>query len=139
MVLKVVEKQNPNVLSELQALVESVLLDMAEVGADALRENLSAGPRSGRQYPNLSRRSSAPGEFSQQQSGGLRGMVNSGMQGPNAAYFGLEPRSPADREQALAQEFGAPRKNLIGRANVRRTALSSLVHRRMIDAARRRR
>ncbi len=139
MTLKVTERKNPNALAQLQELVDGALLDMAEVGAEDLRGNLSAGPRSGIQYPSLPRRSSAPGEFSQEQTGGLRGMVGSGMLEPGAAYFGLEPETIADAEEALAQEVGAPRNNLVGRANVRRTALDSRTQSRMKAAAQRRR
>jgi hypothetical protein len=43
----------------------------AQVAAEALKENLSLGQRSGRQYPNLPNRSSAVGEFPQYQTGAL--------------------------------------------------------------------
>jgi hypothetical protein len=137
--LKVTERKNPNALAQLQELVDGVLLDMAEVGADDLRSNLSAGSRSGVHYAGQTRRSSAPGEYSQEQTGGLRGMVGSGMLEPGSAYFGLEPENEAEREEALAQEFGAPRNNLVGRANVRRTALDSRTQARMKVAVQRRR
>ncbi len=130
MAITTIVKDNPNILAQLNAEAQKIVLKMAEVGADALESNLSAGSRSGVQYPTLPRRSSAPGEFSQLQSGRLQGMVQSG---PTAdgAYFGLVPRSTDEREQALAQEFGAPRNNLVGRANVRRTAMDSRTHAKM--------
>ncbi len=137
MSLKVTERRNPNALSQLQELIDGALLDMAEVGAEDLRTNLSAGSRSGVHYAGQARQSSAPGEYSQEQEGNLKGMVGSGMLEPGAAYFGLEPETEEEREEALAQEFGAPRNNLVGRANVRRTALDSRTQARM-KAVRRR-
>ena len=122
MTLQIKETRNPNALAQLEALAQSVTLKMAEVGADVLRENLSAGSRSGRQYPDLPRRSSAPGEMPQEQTGELKGMVESGKT-ENGAYFGLVPKSAAQREKALNLELGAPSQNLIARAPVRRTAL----------------
>jgi hypothetical protein len=137
--LKVTERKNPNAMAQLEALVDGILADMAEVGAEDLRGNLSAGPRSGVHYAGQPRQSSAPGEYSQEQTGGLKRMVSSGMLEPGAAYFGLEPENEAEREEALAQEFGAPRNNLVGRANVRRTALDPRTQSRMKAAAQRRR
>lgn len=139
MSLKVTERKNPNALAQLQELVDSVLLGMAEVGAADLRANLSAGSRSGVQYPSLPRRSSAPGEMPQEQSGRLKGMVGSGMQESGSAYFGLEPNGNDEREQALALELGAPRSNLIARSPIRRTALDPRTQSRMKAAAQRRR
>jgi hypothetical protein len=137
--LKVTERRNPNALAQLQDLIDGVLLNMAEVGAEDLRGNLSAGPRSGVHYAGQPRQSSAPGEFSQEQTGALKRTVGSGMLEPGSAYFGLEPETEAEREEALAQEFGAPRNNLVGRANVRKTALDSRTQSRMKASAQRRR
>ncbi len=130
MITTVVKDNTAQVIAQLEAEAQKFLLKMAEVGADALRENLSAGSRSGVQYKSLPRRSSAPGEMPQEQSGRLKSMVESG---PTAdgAYFGLVPNGTDEREQALALELGAPRQNLIARAPVRRTALDSRVHARM--------
>ncbi len=131
MTLLVTERKNPNALLELQRLIDGTLLAMAEVGADDLRENLSPGPRSGVHYPNNPRRSSAPGEFSQLQTGRLRGMVKAGLLTPGRAYFGLVPNGADEREQAEDQEFGNPGNRLIGRANVRRTAYAPRTQARM--------
>ena len=128
--LTVTERRNENALAQLEQLAQSVTLKMADIGADELRTNLSAGPRSGRQYPNLPRRSSAPGQYSQEQSGRLKGMVQSGKT-DNGAYFGLVPKNAAEREEALDQEFGNPKNNLVGRANVRRSAMSAKTLSRM--------
>ncbi len=129
--LTVTTKDNTqSALAQLEALAQGVTLKMAEVGAEVLRENLSAGGRSGTQYPGLPRRSSAPGEFSQEQRGVLKGMVQAGKT-DDGAYFGLVPKNPDELEQALAQEYGAPRKSLVGRANVRRSAFSPQTHARM--------
>lgn len=135
--MKVTVKPNPSALAQLYAEADKKLAAMAEAGADALRENLSAGSRSGVQYPSLPRRSSAPGQYSQEQSGTLKGMVESGQSGPLKHWFGLVPKGTAERAEALAQEFGAPRNGLVGRANVRRTALDSRLHRQMVAVARR--
>jgi hypothetical protein len=137
--LKVTERKNPNALAQLQELIDGALLDMAEVGAEDLRRNLSAGNRSGVQYPSLPRRSSAPGEMPQEQSGRLKSMVVSGVLEPGVAYFGFEPDGHDEREQALALELGAPRNNLIARAPIRRTALDPRTQSRMKAAAQRRR
>ncbi len=130
MITTTVKDNTTQVIALLEAEAQKYLVKVADVGADVLRENLSAGSRSGVHYPTLPRRSSAPGEYSQLQSGRLQGMVESG---PNAtgAYFGLAPNGADETEQALGQEFGAPRDNLIGRANVRRTAYDSRTHTRM--------
>lgn len=127
-------EDNPNALKELYAEVDRVLAAMAEAGADQLSDNLSAGSRSGVFYPSNPRRSSASGEFSQEQTGQLKGMVGSGQLAPLSHYFGLEPGNSDETKQAKAQEFGAPSNNLTGRANVTRTSLDSKTHRRMVTA-----
>lgn len=126
----IVRDNTAQVLTQLNAEAQKIVLKMAELGADALRENLSAGSRSGVQYKSLPRRSSTPTEMPQEQSGRLKSMVDFG---PNAdgAYFGFVPNGADEREQASALELGAPRQNLIARAPVRRTALDSRVHARM--------
>lgn len=107
---------NPAGIAMLQAQLKQVKAVTAEVYADQLRDNLSAGPRAGIKYPDLPRRSSAPGQFSQEQSGNLKSMVYS-----DADSFGFAPRSSEDREQVFDQEFGDGDR-LAGRANLRRTA-----------------
>ncbi len=131
MAITTIVKENPNILAQLNAEAQKVVLKMAEVGADALRENLSdTGGGRGVKYASLPNRSSAPGQYPIKQSGRLQGMVESGLTA-DGAYFGLVPNGADEREQALALELGAPRQNLIARAPVRRTAMDSRVHARM--------
>lgn len=138
MTLKVVERRNSNALAMLEALVDGVLADIADVGKDAWRDNVSAGPRSGVHYAGQPRVSSAPGEYSQEQTSTLKNMIESGKLGPLEHFFGPVPQNRAEEEEALAAEFGAPRNNLVGRANGRRTALDSRVHARMVAVVKRR-
>jgi hypothetical protein len=121
-------------LAALAAQLDKVPIAAAEAGADQLRDNLSAGGRTGVQYPQLPRRSSAPGEYSQFQSGRLQGMVDHGQHAPGEAWFGLAPRNADELGEAKGQEFGNPEGSLVGRANVRRTATDARAHRRMNDA-----
>lgn len=132
---KLREETNPNALARLYAEAERVLAAMAEAGAKRLDANLAAGPRSGVHYRHLPRRSSAPGEYSQEQSGRLRGMVRHGKLGFLRYYYGLVPRGRAEALQALAQEFGRP--GMVGRANVTRTALDARTRTEMVEAGRR--
>lgn len=131
MLTTVVKDQTVQALAQLEAEAQKVLLKMAVVGADALRDNLndSSGGR-GVKYPSLPNRSSAPGQYPVKQSGRLQSMVEFG---PTAdgAYFGLVPKNAAEREQALALEYGAPRNGLVARAPVRRTVYSPDTLRRM--------
>jgi len=125
---------NPAALAALDAQFDEAMRAAAEAGAEQLRDNLSAGGRSGTQYPQLPRRSSAPGEFSQEQSGRLKDMVDHGQHAPASAWFGLAPRSADELGEAKGQEFGNPDGSLVGRANVRKTALDSRTHKRMNEA-----
>ncbi len=57
-------------------LLEPKVQASAEAYADALRDNVSAGPRSGVQYPGLPRQSSSADEFPQEQFGDLKASVD---------------------------------------------------------------
>lgn len=107
---------NPAGLAQIQAQLKEVKAVTAEAFAEQLRDNLSAGPRSGVQYADLPRRSSAVNEYSQEQHGTLKGMVKAGED-----WFGLAPEGADERKQAEDQEFGDGDR-LVGRANVRNTA-----------------
>jgi hypothetical protein len=141
--LKVVEKRNPNALAQLEALVDAIVADMAEEGAMVLYEALdeSTSTRTGEHYAGQPRRSSKPHEMPQKQrsSGGLQDMVDYRQVGPGEHVFGLFPEGADEKAQAEALELGAPRAGVIARAPVRRIAFDSRTHRRMIDAAKRRR
>lgn len=132
--IKVTETFRRDPLALIQEALDKVVLASADKGGDALRRNISAGARSGVHYPSLPRRSSSPSEYSQEQSGRLVGMVESGSLGQGQAFFGLVPRGRDEEEQALAQEFGAPKNNLAARANVRRTALDARTRAEMVEA-----
>lgn len=125
---------NPAALAAFDAQFDRAMLAAAEAGAAQLRENLSAGGRSGVQYPQLPRRSSSPGEMPQLQSGRLQGMVDHGSSGPGEAWFGLAPSNADELGQARALELGNPQGNLIARAPVRRTAFDSRTHAKMNEA-----
>jgi hypothetical protein len=125
---------NPVALAALTAQLDEAMAAAAEAGAEQLRDNLSAGARSGVQYPQLPRRSSSPGEYSQEQSGQLKGMVDHGQHAPASAWFGLAPQNADELGEAKGQEFGNPENSLVGRANVRKTALDSRTHKRMNEA-----
>jgi hypothetical protein len=138
-VLKVTERRNPNALAQLEALADAVVADMAEEGAMALYEALdeSTSTRTGEHYAGQPRRSSTPTQMPQRQQGTLQRMVDHRQVAPGEHVFGLFPEGQTEREQAEAMELGAPRANVIARAPVRRIALDSRTHRRMIDVARR--
>lgn len=134
--IKTVEETNERALEQLFAEADKVLAVMARTGADALSRNLAAGQRSGVHYPGQPRQSSSPGEFSQEQTGGLRRMVAHGQSAPLEHWFGLDPQGREETEQATAQELGAPRGNLAARGNVRRTGNDPRVHADMIAKGR---
>ena len=99
--------------SDLEPRLERAALEMAA----ALDENVKAGTRSGRKYPRLPRRSSAPKEFPQEQEGDLRASVD--VEGAGLAlrvgFFG-------DTQKKLnALEFGYPEGNLEARKPLART------------------
>lgn len=139
MMIRVVERRNVNALAQLEALVDTIVADMAEEGALALYEALDSesGGR-GVKYASLPNRSSAPGQLPIKQSGRLQGMVDHQQVAPGVHVFGLFPNGADEAKQAQALELGAPRNNLIARAPVRRVGLDTRVHRRMIAVVRRR-
>ena len=105
--------------------VEEIIRQKVEAAAktaeDQLRQNLSAGSRSGRQYPNLPRRSSAPDEYPQEQFGDLKNKV-----GRQTSDDGLEQEVGVFDEDAgklFGLEFGDSQKQ--GRAPITRTANST--------------
>lgn len=129
--IKVTERKNYAALALLETTLEAALAAAAEAGAKALDGNLAAGARSGVHYPGMPRRSSARGEYSQEQTGNLRSMVGTARVSSREYVFGLFPRSVADAQQAMAQEYSP----VSGRANVRRTANDVATRRGMEQAA----
>ncbi len=86
--------------------------------AEAVRDNISAGPRSGIHHPGLPRISSAPDEYSQEQSGGMRSRVESWQVG-EGRKAGIRDTTAQDFTQALGSS------TVSARANMQRTARSS--------------
>ncbi len=97
--------------------------------AEAVRDNISAGPRTGRQYPGLSRPSSAPDKFSQEQSGGMRSRVGSWRDG-EGHRAGIRDATAQD----FTQELGS--STVAARANMQCTTLDDETHRRIDTAVR---
>jgi hypothetical protein len=95
--------------------------------AEAERENVSAGPRSGIHHPGQPRQSSAPGEFSQEQAGGMRARVEAWDEG-GEHRAGIRDATAQD----FTQELGS--STVVSRANLQRTALEESTIKR-INAA----
>jgi hypothetical protein len=127
---------NPASLAALAAQLDKVPIAAADEGALVLYENLdeSTSIRTGEFYAGQKRRSSTSKEFSQKQEGTLQGMADSGPLGPGEAWFGYNPENADQLGQAKGQELGNDETSLVGRANLRRTAMDSRTHRRMNEA-----
>ena len=127
---------NPDFTKQLAASVDSVVNRAAEASADQLRENVSAGARTGIHYPWMPRRSSAPGEFPQQQSGNLLESV--GVANPRF-HAGLQEFEYAvgffgeDMQKLEELEFTGPGK----RAPLTMTMLSADTYERMSEGLKR--
>jgi hypothetical protein len=98
-----------------------------EAYADALRENVSAGPRSGVQYPGLPRQSSAATEFPQQQFGDLKASVDT--QPTNDPLMWRAGFIGDDEGKLNWLEYGS------GRAPLQRTADQAETRQSMAEAA----
>jgi hypothetical protein len=94
-----------------------------------LEENLSAGSRSGTQYPSLPRRSSAPGEYPQEQTGQL---ISGVFVEPTADPLVFEVGIEDDAGKLMGLEFEAPSQG--GRAPLRRTITDAKTHQRVREA-----
>lgn len=97
---------DPTFGQQLDDQIGALLDAAAEEGANVLSENLKAGGRTGRKYPRLPRRSSAPGEYPQEQSGTLRRGVGSARDGSTAQVIIVD-----DLGKLLGLEFSPPSKN----------------------------
>lgn len=95
-------RENPNFLNELEVDVGVGLGLAAKSAASALAERISAGGRSGRHYDKYPRRSSAPGEYPQEQFGDLRNSVDSVQSGTAEYMVGFFGE---DQEKLLYLEF----------------------------------
>ena len=71
-------RENPNLLAELAEDLDAALEFAAKGAAEGLEEKMSSsgGPRTGRKYAKYPRRSSAWGEYPQEQFGQLRASVD---------------------------------------------------------------
>lgn len=121
---------NPNLKAELIKDLSPRIQHAAEAGAAVLRENVSAGARSGVHYPNLPRRSSAAGEFPQEQEGDLRASVDANpTNNPlvwEVGFFG------DDQGKLNNLEYAPPSRG--GRAPLARTMSNPETLKRMEDA-----
>lgn len=79
-------RENPNFLNQLEVDVGISVGLAASSAVDSLADRISAGGRSGRHYDKYPRRSSAPGEYPQEQFGDLRSSVDS-IQSGTAEYM----------------------------------------------------
>jgi hypothetical protein len=121
---------NPNLLAGIEADLAPRIERAAEKGGELLRMNVSAGARSGRRYSQLSRQSSAPGEFYQEQSGEFRDAVAANPTNDSLTYevgvFGL------DQGRLNHSEFAPGSAG--GRQNLARTFEAPSTLREMLDA-----
>lgn len=101
-----VAKLDPRHMLTVRKVLAPKVAAAAEVKRQALFDALSPGPRSGIQYPQLPRQSSAPGENPQYQSGDLRDMVGAEKVTDLLYDVGMFPKTEADRRKATALEYG---------------------------------
>jgi hypothetical protein len=113
--------------STISKLLEPKIQAGAEAYADALRENVSAGPRSGVQYPGLPRQSSSATEFPQEQFGDLKASVDT--QPTNDPLMWRAGFIGDDEGKLNWLEFGS------GRAPLQRTADQAETRQAVLEAA----
>jgi hypothetical protein len=114
-----------------KATIVNALVPKVQAGteayADALRDNVSAGPRSGVQYPGLPRQSSSATEFPQEQFGDLKASADS--QPTNNPLIWRAGFMGDDIGKLRWLEYGS------GRAPLAHTADDPETRRRMLEAA----
>jgi hypothetical protein len=128
-------KLNPAGLAQMRARIAEAIQEAALAAGLQLEENVSPGPRSGHKYPQLPRRSSAPSEFLQSQSGDLLASVDVR---DGAHEFQKRPGfhdAPYGTDVLGALEFGNRAGTLAGRKSTTRTFESPETHQKMRDAA----
>lgn len=91
----------------------------AESMADAVRENIDVGSRSGRKYAYLPRRSSTPSEFPQRQHGDLYNDVGVDGEGIERRVGFIKGKNSQGKLSAL--EFGYEPNNMAPRKPLART------------------
>lgn len=126
-------KPNPQFKAQLKQNLSVTLNKGAEALEDKLSENLSAesGTRTGRHYPNLPRRSSAPdsGEYPQEQSGRLKeGTGHRSTRNPLMKEVFVKD----DEGKLRNLEFAPPAEG--GRAFMHMTMVDPETTKRMLDA-----
>ncbi len=121
----------PTAKATITALLAKPVAAGAEAYAERLRDNISAGNRSGVKYKALPRQSSSPSEYPQEQSGQLKDSVDarptSNPLVAQAGFFG------GNQEQAKALEFGSV--NMAERAPLQRSADQPETRQAMLTAA----
>ena len=122
-------KLDPNFMKSLEADLEPKLERSANSFADSLRENIDAGPRTGRHYPNLPRQSSAPHEYPQRQHGDLYEDVDVGGEGLDRRFGFLKGKNTQAKLSSL--EFGSV--HMEERAPLGRTAESNDVQKAALE------
>lgn len=121
----------PSALATIKRQLEPAVEASAKAFADQLRENVSAGSRSGVQYNSLPRRSSAPSEMPQEQGGDLKASVEANPTSDplkwQAGFYG------DDQAKLESLEYGS--RNMAERAPLQRTAQDAETRKRMLEAA----
>jgi hypothetical protein len=121
-------ESNPNFEAEVIQRLARQLDRAGDAAAAVLRENVSAGARSGRKYPRLPRRSSAPDEFLQEQFGDLKGAVKAQSQDELIRQVGIIDHPKLGDNALGALEFGNRAGTLAGRQSVTRTMEATTTH-----------
>lgn len=127
---------SPGLRAKLTQQLEPKLDKAAEAGAEAYREEIKRGPRSGEHYPGQPARSSAPNEPIQEQEGDHRAAVDwRPTNDPLVKQFGaLGVQGMSDRDLA-ALEFGSADGTLEGRFSLTNVAERPETHQKMREAA----
>jgi hypothetical protein len=122
---------NPQGIAQVRDRIRQAIEEASLAAAEQLDENTSAGSRSGRQYPRLPRRSSAPGEYPQEQFGNLNDSID-----VRDGEHDLQKRPGfygENQGKLIGLEFKPASKG--GRKPAMRTMESPETHQRMRDAA----
>ena len=119
-------RPNPNLEAELLARLQPVGDAVADELAQSVKDNVSAGSRSGRQYRSSPRRSSAPNEYPQEQTGDFKDSIRWRQVSPTR----WEVFSDDDPRKVIALELGTA--NMEERAPFRKTLYAEETARRLV-------
>lgn len=86
----------PGALDFITADLDQRIGTGAAVAAEVIREHIQAGPRSGVHWPDMPRRSSAPGEYPQEQTGDLLRSVGVEHERPTEYVVGSVDNPPPE-------------------------------------------